>query len=73
MGKLVSFRKAAEESDTSHWTWRRLADQGAIKSVRIGARRLIPKEEVERVLANGAELKRAAREGVGKFSGPRTS
>jgi excisionase family DNA binding protein len=46
--KLFSIERLAERWDLSKWSVRRLIVNGDLKSVTIGARRLIPLSEVER-------------------------
>ena len=46
--KLFSIERLAERWDLSKWSIRRLIVQGELKSVTIGARRLVPLSEVER-------------------------
>jgi excisionase family DNA binding protein len=46
--RLLSIERLAERWDLSKWSVRRLIVQGELKSVTIGARRLIPISEVER-------------------------
>lgn len=45
--------EAEEISSVSKWFWRRAAYSGAIESVKVGRRLLIPLTEVKRVLAEG--------------------
>jgi excisionase family DNA binding protein len=53
---LKGLREAAEFLGVSIFTLRRLIDGGAIRSVKVGARRLVPVAEIERVAAQGAAL-----------------
>jgi excisionase family DNA binding protein len=53
---LKGLREAAELLGVSIFTLRRLIDGGAIRSVKLGARRLIPVAEIERVAAHGAAV-----------------
>ena len=46
--KLLSIERLAERWDLSKYSVRRLIVQGELRSVTIGARRLIPLTEVER-------------------------
>jgi excisionase family DNA binding protein len=46
--KLLSIERLAERWDLSTYSVRRLIVQGELKSVTIGARRLVPLSEVER-------------------------
>jgi excisionase family DNA binding protein len=52
--RLQGFAEAAGQVGVSTFTLRRLADGGHIRTVNIGARRLIPVEEVERIVREGA-------------------
>jgi excisionase family DNA binding protein len=54
MNKLVAFSEVARALGVSIFTVRRLADAGYLKSVYVGARRLVPVSEIERVIAIGA-------------------
>jgi excisionase family DNA binding protein len=47
--QLLSIDRLAERWDLSKYSVRRLIVQGELKSVNIGARRLVPLSEVERV------------------------
>jgi len=49
----VSIGEAAKMLSVSHFTVRRLIKAGKIHSVRLGARRLIPIAELERILKEG--------------------
>jgi excisionase family DNA binding protein len=53
---LKSLREAAAVLGISIFTLRRLIDSGAIRSVKVGARRLVPVEEIERVATHGAAV-----------------
>jgi excisionase family DNA binding protein len=53
---LKSLREAAELLAVSVFTLRRLIDGGAIRSVKVGARRLVPVTEIERVATQGARV-----------------
>jgi hypothetical protein len=46
--KLFSIERLGERWDLSKWSVRRLIVNGELKSVTIGARRLVPLSEVER-------------------------
>jgi L-alanine-DL-glutamate epimerase-like enolase superfamily enzyme len=59
----LGFKEAADASNTSHWTWRRLADQGLVRTINLGARRLIPRDEFERVMREGAGKHRSGKGG----------
>jgi excisionase family DNA binding protein len=49
--KIITVQRAAKMLDLSVWTLRGLAYRGAIGSVKIGARLLIPVDEVNRLIA----------------------
>jgi excisionase family DNA binding protein len=51
---LIAIAEAARVLGVSPFTLRRLANAGALKTVNVGARRLVPFSEIERVIANGA-------------------
>jgi hypothetical protein len=51
--KLLSFAEAGTRWGVSVFTIRRLADQGELATVNIGARRMIPISECERVEMQG--------------------
>ena len=51
---LIGVAEAARILGVSTFTVRRLANAGALRTVNVGARRLVPFSEVERVVANGA-------------------
>ena len=52
--QLWSVRETAERWSVSPFTVRRLIDSGELRSVTIGARRLLPVSEIERCEAQGA-------------------
>ena len=52
--KLGAIAEAASAWGVSKYTAQRLIDEGFVKSVTIGARRLVPLEEIERVAREGA-------------------
>jgi len=54
MARLIGMADAARQLGVSIFTVRRLADGGELKTVTLGARRLIPVAEIERVVAAGA-------------------
>ncbi|MGH9652467.1 MAG: helix-turn-helix domain-containing protein [Bryobacteraceae bacterium] len=58
--RYVTVYTAAAETDLSPWTWRRWAYEGKISSVKVGTRLLIPREEVERLMAEGLRPARRA-------------
>jgi len=51
---LIGIAEAAKQLGVSVFTVRRLADAGQIRTVNVGARRLVPIAEVERVSEQGA-------------------
>jgi len=53
---LKSLSEAADLLAVSVFTLRRLIDGGAIRSVKVGARRLVPVTEIERVVTQGARV-----------------
>jgi excisionase family DNA binding protein len=50
---LFGFEEAAKMLGVSLWTVRRLVLSGDIRSVNVGARKLISKDEIERIVAVG--------------------
>jgi excisionase family DNA binding protein len=50
---LVALVEAARTLGVSVFTVRRLADRGELKTVNVGARRLVPVSELARVVASG--------------------
>jgi excisionase family DNA binding protein len=50
----LSVVEAEEHTGVSRWTWRRMAYDGRVASVKLGTRLLIPLAEIERVLQEGA-------------------
>jgi excisionase family DNA binding protein len=53
-GSPWTFLEAAEHLKVSDRHLRRLADEGKLRTIRFGRRRLIPAIEVERVARDGA-------------------
>jgi excisionase family DNA binding protein len=53
MDSLVSIRRTAQRLDVSHWTIRSWVSKGKLKSVKLGARRMIPESELVRVMSEG--------------------
>jgi excisionase family DNA binding protein len=53
MEPLVSIEKAAELLGISPWTVRRWAHDNKLRSVRLGARRLIEESELRRIVEAG--------------------
>jgi hypothetical protein len=51
--EYVTVDEAEEISSVSKWFWRRAAYAGAIESVKVGRRLIIPLGEVKRVLSEG--------------------
>lgn len=70
--KLFSIERLAERWDLSKWSVRRLIVNGELRSLTIGARRLVPLSEVERAEQFGvgtprkASLSGAVRKGQNK-------
>jgi hypothetical protein len=58
--KLFSIERLADRWDLSKYSVRRLIVQGQLKSVTIGARRLVPLSEVERAEQFGVGTPRTA-------------
>lgn len=58
---LIAIAEAARLLGVSVFTLRRLADTGDLKSVYVGARRLIPMTEIERIVAVGVGRPRTRR------------
>jgi excisionase family DNA binding protein len=56
---LQGIKEAAQQLGVSPFSVRRLIASGCIRSVTIGARRLIPAHEIERVAREGAGTPRA--------------
>ncbi len=52
-GGAVGVVVAGDETGLSPWTWRRWAYEGKVASIKVGRRLLIPRSEIERVLAEG--------------------
>lgn len=53
MARHMSVVDAENQTGVSRWTWRRMAYDGRIASVKLGTRLLIPLAEIERVLREG--------------------
>lgn len=51
---LIGLAEASRLLGVSIFTLRRLADADALRTVNIGARRLVPFSEIERVMQHGA-------------------
>jgi excisionase family DNA binding protein len=56
--------EAAELTSTSIWFWRRMAYDGTVTSLKLGNRLLIPRTEVERLVAENTRP-RTAQNGAG--------
>lgn len=67
--RLHGFPGTAVQVGVSTYTLRRLADKGYLRTVTIGARRLIPAEEVERLVREGAGQPRRRRTALGPSKG----
>ena len=50
---LRSIEASASALDVSHWTIRGWVRQGLIKTVKLGSRRMVPVEELERIAEHG--------------------
>jgi hypothetical protein len=59
--KLFGIDRLAERWDLSKWSVRRLIEQGELKSVTIGARRMVPVSEIERAEQFGVGKRRPSR------------
>jgi len=59
---LIGLAEASRILGVSVFTLRRLADAGAIKTVNVGARRLVPASELERVSQHGAGAPRTRKD-----------
>jgi hypothetical protein len=51
--RLRTFYEAAERTGVSYWTLWRGAEAGFFKTVYLGSRRMIPEEELERIIEYG--------------------
>ena len=51
--KHLSVTEAEIQTGISRWTWRRMAYDGRVASVKVGVRLLLPLSEIERVLQEG--------------------
>ena len=60
--RLVSIKDAAEILAISPWTVRAWVTQGKISSAKLGARRLIPESEINRLLAEAIIQRRDAKD-----------
>jgi excisionase family DNA binding protein len=53
LAKHLSVTEAESQTGISRWTWRRMAYDGRVASVKVGVRLLLPLSEIERVLQEG--------------------
>ncbi len=60
--RLVSIKDAAEILAISPWTVRAWVTQGKISSAKLGARRLIPESEINRLLTEAIVQRRGAKD-----------
>ena len=60
--RLVSIKDAAEILAISPWTIRAWVTQGKISSAKLGARRLIPESEINRLLSETIIERRGAKD-----------
>jgi excisionase family DNA binding protein len=60
--RLVSIKDAAAILAISPWTVRAWVTQGKISSAKLGARRLIPESEINRLLAEAIIQRRGAKD-----------
>ena len=51
--KFLGVDEAEAYSGISRWTWRRMAYAGRIASSKVGKRLLLPRVEIDRILAEG--------------------
>ena len=59
--RLVSIKDAAEILSISPWTVRAWITQGKISSAKLGARRLIPESEINRLVASAITERRGVK------------
>ena len=52
MDALLSIEQTAEILSISQWTVRAWIQQGKLSSAKLGSRRLVPKSEIERLIAD---------------------
>ena len=64
MASLSSISVTAKTLGVSTFTIRRLIAAGDVKAVHVGARIMIPKTEVDRVIAHGVGKRRVRRRGA---------
>jgi hypothetical protein len=67
--KAYSFPESAKVCGVSPYTLRRLADQKCIKSINIAGRRLIPADELDRILREGAGKRRSRKASADRNDG----
>ena len=60
--RLVSIKDAASILAISPWTVRAWVTQGRITSAKLGARRLIPESEINRLLAEAITQRRVVKD-----------
>ncbi len=60
--RLVSIKDAAEILAISPWTVRAWVTQGKISSAKLGARRLIPESEINRLLTEAIVERRGVKD-----------
>jgi excisionase family DNA binding protein len=60
--KLVGIKEAASILAISPWTVRAWVAQGKITSAKLGARRLIPESEINRLMAEAITQRRMAKD-----------
>jgi excisionase family DNA binding protein len=53
--KLFRLEQAGAVLGVSHWTLRRWAKQGKLRTVKLGSLRLVPREEVNRLARQGGQ------------------
>jgi len=57
----LGFAELERESGVTHWTWRLLAKEKLIRTIRIGSRVLVPMDEVERIRREGVPRRKAGK------------
>jgi excisionase family DNA binding protein len=50
--EYLGVRDAEQLTGISRWTWRRMAYDGRVESAKVGRRLLIPRKEIDRLLAS---------------------
>jgi excisionase family DNA binding protein len=66
--QLIAISEAARRLGVSPFTVRRLVRGGDVVAVNVGARRLIPSSEIERIMRSGVGQPRSRR-GIGSVTG----